>query len=86
MIMNNRTQSEKRQGKRLSVWALVGIDVLATCLSLGVFALFFFGLPRLDAGVNEPTAVPHAAAAEAKDCEADGFTNMRKIHTKTPLK
>ncbi|MBQ5788164.1 MAG: hypothetical protein IIW12_08195, partial [Oscillospiraceae bacterium] len=60
--MNNRTQSEKRQGKRLSVWALVGIDVLATCLSLGVFALFFFGLPRLDAGVNEPTAVPHAAA------------------------
>ena len=65
MNMNNRTQSEKRQGKRLSVWALVGIDVLATCLSLGVFALFFFGLPRLDAGVNEPTAVPHAAAAEA---------------------
>ncbi|MBO7670141.1 MAG: hypothetical protein J6S60_06080 [Oscillospiraceae bacterium] len=68
--MNDRTQSEKRQGKRLSVWALVGIDLLATCLSLGIFALFFFGLPRLDAGKNEPTAVPHAAAAEAAPTSA----------------
>lgn len=61
--MNTKTQSEKRQGKRLSVWALVGIDVLATCLSLGVFALFFFGLPRLNSRKNEAIAVPHAAAA-----------------------
>ena len=37
---------EKKQQKKLPVWALVLIDVLATCLALALFALLQFVLPR----------------------------------------
>ena len=53
--MNGQTHPEKKPRRQLSVWALVGIDLLATCLALGVFALFFFGLPRIRAGETEQT-------------------------------
>ena len=42
------TSSQSGKGRsRLPVWALVVIDVLATCLALGVFMLFHLVLPRI---------------------------------------
>ena len=52
MNMNSKTQLEEKPAKRLSVRALVIIDVLATCFSLGVFALFFFDLLGISPSPN----------------------------------
>ena len=77
MNMNSKTQLEEKPAKRLSVRALVIIDVLATCFSLGVFALFFFDLlginpqpepipvQQLAASVAEVTPAPTAALPES---------------------
>ena len=77
MNMNSKTQLEEKPAKRLSVRALVIIDVLATCFSLGVFALFFFDLlgispqpepipvQQLAASVAEVTPTPTAALPES---------------------
>ena len=77
MNMNSKTQLEEKPAKRLSVRALVIIDVLATCFSLGVFALFFFDLlginpqpepipvQQLAASVVEVTPAPTAALPES---------------------
>ena len=62
--MNKQIQEGKHPPKRLSVWALIGIDLLATCLALGIFALFFFGLPWLEARHAEPTVI-HPTAEES---------------------
>ena len=66
MTMNRKTQLEEKPAKRLSVWALVVIDVLATCLSLGVFAFFFFDLPGFHAQAS-PVPVQHLAASPAEE-------------------
>lgn len=58
-------------GKRLPVWALILIDVLGTCLALGVFMFFHLLLPRIreekrmenreptvTVSMSEPVSVP----------------------------
>ncbi len=45
--MSGKQNTSGKNHKRLSVWALVLIDVLGTCLALSVFAFFHLVLPRI---------------------------------------
>lgn len=74
-----------REKERLPVWALVVIDVLATCFALGLFMLFHLVLPRIqDQKTAEAEAFYTTSISTAPSPEPAAETSELSEQPQTP--